>query len=311
MWAPEGPTGGGPGTVPGTVLGGRFQLEAPLGTGGQGRVIAAVELGGGRRAAVKVAWRGGPEEAWAVRALEREARALATVRHPGVPELLGVGAEADGTRWLAMELLPGSELSQLLADSGPFPERWTVAIGAGLLSALAAVHAAGLVHGDVTPANALVDGHPGEPDGVALVDFGLAARAGEAGLATDARLPGEATPAGEAMLAGEAMRLPGAPGYLSPERVRGAAADGRSDLYAVGVLLFELATGVVPFRAATAAGVLARHLAEAAPPVRRLRPDLSAGLEAVIARALEKDPLRRFADAEAMREALLRCRARG
>jgi serine/threonine-protein kinase len=188
-----------------------------------------------------------------------------------------------------MAAVEGRELAQLLAESGPFPERWVVAVGARLLAALSAVHAAGLVHGDVTPANVLVDGHPGEPDAVWLVDFGLAG------------------PAGEVTPAGAPLRIPGSPAYLSPERARGAAADGRSDLYAVGVLLFELTTGVLPFRAATAAGLLAQHLGAPAPRLRTRRLDASAALEAVVARALEKLPARRFADAEAMRQALLRC----
>jgi len=281
------------GLLAGQALGQRFLVEGPIAEGGQGQVLRATEIGSGRRAALKVAWPGASEGGPPTRALAREARALSLVDHPGVPALLGAGVEADGTRWLAMAEVEGRELSQLLAEAGPFPERWVVAVGARLLSALAAVHAAGLVHGDVTPANVLVDGHPGEPDGVSLIDFGLAG------------------PAGEAAGAGEPLRLPGTPAYLGPERVRGAPADGRSDLYAVGVLLFELATGVPPFRAATAAGLLARHLAEPPPRLRGRRPELSAGLEAVVARALEKEPARRFADAQAMRQALLRCLPRG
>ena len=264
--APEAP----PRPVPG------FRLVRLLGRGGFGEVAAAARESDGRPVALKVAR---PDVAGGREQIFREAEALRLVGPPAVPPLLGEGVLDDGSPWLAMELLEAPSLAERMA-AGPLTPSEAVAVTAALLESLAAIHAAGLAHGDLKPENVLLEG---EPPRARLVDLGLAARAAAAGA--------------------DAESLAGTAEYMSPEQCQGRAPDTRSDLYAVGVILFEMATGRPPFFGGSGQ-VRHAHLT-LRPPRPGSLSALPGGLEEVVLRCLAKDPPARFASAADLRRALL------
>ena len=257
---------------------GDFRLLRRLGEGGMGVVYLAEQEGLGRLAAVKVLR---PELAGSPTAaarLEREARAAARLRHPGLVQVLGVGNEA-GTPWVAMELVPGSSLAELIAERGPLPPLDAARWGAELARALAAAHAAGVVHRDVKPSNVRV-----RPEGGAvLVDFGLA-RDDEQGGPTLTR------------------SFAGSPAYASPEQARGerAAIDHRTDLYSLGATLYEAVSGAPPFEGESVATVLVQVVRDEVRPLRERAPDAPLDFALVVEKAMEREPARRYPTAGAL-----------
>jgi serine/threonine protein kinase len=212
-----------------------------------------------------------------IQRFEREARALAAVRHPNVVEVYEVG-EADGQPFMAMEFLVGVNAREWLSRHGPLSAEETVRFGQQLCDALAAVHAAGIVHRDVKPDNLVL-----EADGrVRLTDFGIARMEVEATLT---RTGG----------------LIGSPAYMAPEQILGGPLDSRTDLFAAGVTLYQMLTGSLPFPGSTLMEMAHRVAYEAPRPLTGVAPKLSA----VLLKALEKEPARRFADAVALRDALI------
>jgi serine/threonine-protein kinase len=262
------------------VVAGRYALEHRLGVGGMAEVYLARDLRTGRQVALKLL-RSAPSQAADPRVVarfEREGRAAAAIVHPNVVAVHGSGAD-DGTHYISMEYVPGPNLKELLRERGPLPEDEALRIAEEVAAALEAAHAHGVVHLDVKPHNVLL-----APDGRAKVtDFGIA-RALQAG-AAEATLT---TPFGSAP-------------YLSPEQAQGRPVDARSDLYSLGALLYELLTGRPPFQGDSPLAVALRHLNETPLPPRELRPELSTGAEAIVLRALAKDPGARFASAADMR----------
>lgn len=267
--------------TPGTLLAGRYAILAPLGRGGMARVYRARHAGLDRDVALKVI-RAPSDDGTFDERFAREARNAARLDHPGCIRVLDSGAAA-GVRFLAMELLPGPSLRADLDGEGAFDGAQVIPIARQLLDALAHAHARGVLHRDVKPENVVWadEAHTR----VVLIDFGLSR------LAEDTPL----TATGACV---------GSPSYLAPERLRQLAYDGRADLYALGVLLYELLAGQRPFSGKSSLAIARKHLEEAPPPLARRRPDLPRSLIALVDRALAKDPRHRFADAAAMRAAL-------
>jgi len=272
--------------APGTVVAQRYHVQGLLGRGGMGHVYRARHLGLDREIALKVLH---PEwaqpEMWP--RFEREARILGRLDHPGCVRVLDTGTTASGCRYLAMELLDGQSVAAELARAGRFDEGLVLDLGRQVLRALAHAHALGIVHRDLKPGNVMSTRRPGGGRRFVLIDFGLGL------LRDDAPL----TAAGVAY---------GSPTYMAPERFLGAPADPRSDVYSAGVMLYELLAGVPPFQRPSVTELARAHLERVALPLRRYASGLSADLEIVLARALSKDPARRFADAEEMLSALER-----
>ncbi|HET8540922.1 MAG TPA: serine/threonine-protein kinase [Anaeromyxobacter sp.] len=278
----------------GRAVNGKFRIEALIGQGGMGRVYRARHLGLDRQVVLKMLHRAYSSDPQLVQRFQREARAASRLDHPNSIAVLDFGEAEDGTLFMAMEHLGGKDLARVIADEFPLGEPRIVRIGAQILSALAEAHARGIVHRDLKPENVMVEPRRGEPDFVKVLDFGIA-KISVPG-ATEPRLT-------------QAGLVCGTPEYMSPEQARGADLDSRSDLYSTGVILYQLATGELPFVSDTPVGFLTKHLSEAPVPARERNPEVevSPALDAVIARALRKDPAARFQTADEMREALLAC----
>ncbi|MEU9086730.1 serine/threonine-protein kinase [Streptomyces sp. NPDC048357] len=269
------------------LIGDRYQLASILGQGGMGQVWTAYDKRLDRRVAVKllrpdkVAGPGTVAEELR-RRFVRECRVTAQVDHPGLVTVHDAGSDGDEL-FLVMGYVEGTDLADHLAEHGPYPWQWAVAVVAQLCSVLSAVHAVPIVHRDLKPRNVMV-----RPDGTVLVlDLGVASV-----MDTDTtRLTSTGTPIGS-------------PAYMAPEQAMSGAVGPYTDLYALGVLLYELLSGNVPFAGSTALGVLHRHLYEPPALVRPKRPEIPQELETLLMRLLAKDPQDRPASAQAVYEAL-------
>uniref|UniRef100_A0AAU2JQL7 non-specific serine/threonine protein kinase n=1 Tax=Streptomyces sp. NBC_00049 TaxID=2903617 RepID=A0AAU2JQL7_9ACTN len=269
------------------LIGDRYQLATILGQGGMGQVWTAYDRRLDRRVAVKllrpdkVAGPGTVAEELR-RRFVRECRVTAQVDHPGLVTVHDAGSDGDEL-YLVMGYVEGADLADHLAEHDPYPWQWAVAVVAQLCSVLSAVHAVPIVHRDLKPRNVMI-----RPDGTVLVlDLGVASV-----MDTDTtRLTSTGSPIGS-------------PAYMAPEQAMGGAVGPHTDLYALGVLLYELLSGNVPFAGSTALGVLHRHLYEAPVPVRRVRPEVPPELEALLLHLLAKDPQDRPASAQEVYETL-------
>lgn len=291
------------------LVAGRFRLGELLGSGGSASVFAAVDTRTGDDVALKVLHPHLAGRDVARAAFVAEAHRAASVRHPNIVAVLDAGldagAEGDDAEplaWMALERAHGESLAELVARRGALPVADAIAIVDAVLAALAAVHAAGLVHRDVTPSNVLVDVRPdGTADaaGVRLIDFGVADLDGAAALASDELLAADAT--GRTGVLGNAD-------YVSPEQAAGAPVDARGDIYQCGAMLYFALVGEAPFRRASAAQTLRAHLEQPPPVPSVLRRGLPRAVDRVVVRALLKAPDERFATAADMRAALAAAR---
>jgi eukaryotic-like serine/threonine-protein kinase len=264
------------------VLADRYELDSKIGSGGMGTVWKAKDRLLDRTVAVKVLHEGLASDAAFGERFRREARSAASLGHPHVVAVYDTG-EDDGIPFIVMEYVEGRSLHQILAQEGPLPVEDAARIGRAILSGLAHAHSRGLIHRDMKPANVLCDASSGEAK---VVDFGIAKGLEDTGGLT--RTSG----------------LIGTAAYLSPEQVNGQPAVPASDLYAVGCLLYASLAGDPPFSGSTPVAIAMRHLRDPVPPLRARRPDVPPDFEAVIARALDKDPARRFASAAEMDAAI-------
>jgi serine/threonine protein kinase len=249
---------------------GRYEIREEIGRGGMAHVYLAYDPTFRRPVAIKVLPPHYLENPLLRARFEREARLIATIEHPAIVPVYDFG-EQDGQLYLVMRYMPGGSLVSLIRQ-GPFSLAKASELLALLSPALDAVHARGIVHRDLKPGNILLDAF-GNP---ALSDFGIAHLS-------------EAT----VDLTGAAII--GTPAYMSPEQVRAEVAlDGRSDIYSLGIILYEMLTGRQPYQAATPMSIAMRHLTDPVPEIQRLRPDLPGSVQAVLDRALAKDRDQRY-----------------
>ncbi|MFP5375400.1 MAG: serine/threonine-protein kinase [Acidimicrobiia bacterium] len=258
------------------VLGGRYRLGPLLGRGGMAEVYEGHDERLDRPVAVKVLRAEMAADPGVRERFEVEGRSAARLAHPNVVAVFDTGEE-QGTPYLVMERLPGDTLADRMAE-GPVDQEWLRAVAADVLAALGAAHAAGLVHRDVKPGNILM-----AADGRAKVaDFGIAKSLEVAGDLTGTGL------------------LVGTPAYLAPERLDGRPATERSDLYSLGVVLYEALAGAKPFTAETPLAMAGAVLNDVPPPLAELRPDVEPGLAAAVESAMARDPAARPESARAM-----------
>ncbi|BAD40338.1 Stk1 family PASTA domain-containing Ser/Thr kinase [Symbiobacterium thermophilum] len=264
----------------GTILGNRYRIEERIGGGGMAVVFRATDLQLGREVAVKTL-RGqfGADDEF-VRRFRREAHNAASLSHPNIVQTYDVG-EDGGVHYIVMELVTGKTLKALIQEQGPLPPGDAARIGIAIADALAHAHAQGIVHRDIKPHNILL----GQDGRVKVADFGIA-RA----VTTDTL-----TRTGSWM---------GSAHYFSPEQADGQPASAKSDLYSLGVVLYEMVTGTVPFQGESPITVALKHLRERVDPPSHLNPEVPVELDEIILRAMEKEPEDRFDSAVEMRDAL-------
>jgi len=260
----------------GALLDGRYRVEARIATGGMSTVYRGLDIRLHRPVALKVMDARYAGDQQFLTRFHREARAIASLKHPGLVAIYDQGNDPRHP-FLVMELIEGGTLRELLRERGPMPPHAVVAVLRPVLGGLGVAHQAGLVHRDVKPENVLIS-HDGE---VKLVDFGLVRAIAEAGVTSTSVILGTAA-------------------YLSPEQVLGQATGPRSDVYAAGIMTFELLTGTTPFSGDSAIGVANQRLDRDVPPPSSLIDGVPEEFDAFIAGATARDPDRRFADAAAM-----------
>jgi eukaryotic-like serine/threonine-protein kinase len=274
--------------VVGQVLDGRYFLLEPIGRGAMGSVYRAEDKKLGRIVAVKMMNQQVPDEMAARRRFEREAAAMAKLEHPHCASIVDVGMH-DDQPYVVMDYVRGESLDSVVAQ-GPLPIARAVEITRQILSGLAHAHELGIIHRDIKPANIMLSQRSGIGDHVKILDFGLVKLT-----------------LGETSSNLTAGVVVGTPSYMAPEQIRGLALDRRVDVYACGVLLFELLTGAKPFRAENNEpfAICMKHLNEPVPQLADLMPYREFGaLEEVVAHALAKDRDLRFATATAFANAL-------
>jgi serine/threonine-protein kinase len=271
---------------------GQYRLHEKLGTGGMGEVYLAEHVLLRRPCAIKVI---SPEHAGDARQIsrfEREVRAMATLTHWNTVEVFDYGRTEDGTFYYVMEYLPGLNLEAMVTRFGPLPPGRVVHFLRQVCLALREAHGIGLLHRDLKPSNIMACHRGGFHDVVKLLDFGLVQ---DRGLDKVDKLTLQGT-------------ILGSPPYMSPEQSRGRdALTPKSDIYSVGTVAYFLLTGQPPFVRETVMEMLIAHATEPVGPPRQLRPEISADLEAVVLRCLEKEPANRYPDAENLEKALAAC----
>jgi hypothetical protein len=274
---------------------GEYRLVELLGSGGMGEVWRAEHRLLKRPCAVKLIRpeRAGDPEV--LRRFEREVQATARLRHPNTVAVFDYGTTEDGTLYYVMEYLPGLSLDRLVAQYGPLPPARVVHLLRQVCGALREAHEAGLVHRDLKPANLFVC-DAGPADRAKLLDFGLVRSAGSMDLSADLTQDG---------------RLVGTPGFMTPEQIEGRTVDARTDLYSLGAVAYFALTGREPFGADSAMRTLLAHLHDPPPPLRTLRPDVPASLEAVVLCCLSKHPADRPGSAAELDRALGQCEVGG
>ena len=279
----------------GTTIGGRFKVIDRVGVGGMGTVYRAVQSPLGREIALKILKEEVTWDPETVTRFHREAKAMSLLVHPNTVRVFDFGQTDDGMLFLAMELLEGELLTSKLDREGLIEVSEAIRITYQMLASLAEAHSKGIVHRDLKPDNiylARVQGHPVPV--VKVLDFGIAK------LVQGEQLDQLETQAGTVF---------GTPRYMSPEQAQGKTLDARSDLYAVGVLLYQLLTGQPPFVDDDAVIVMAKHIRERPVPPLRVVPEqpIPPSLNRLVMKAIEKDPQRRFQSAEQMMMALDVC----
>ena len=274
--------------APGTRLG-NYEIVSPLGAGGMGEVYRATDSRLGRDVAIKVLPADVAADPDRLARFEREAKTVAALNHPNIVTLHAI-EDAAGIRFLVMELVEGRTLDALVVPGGLVPAR-VLELAIPLADALAAAHERGVVHRDLKPANVMVSGE----GRVKVLDFGLARPAASHPALGATQAPTVAAPISSLGL------VVGTVPYMAPEQIRGEAVDARTDLFALGILLYELLAGRRPFTGATSADVSSAILRDAPPPLSALRADLPSDLGRIVGRCLEKDPARRVQTARDLR----------
>ncbi|HVT96148.1 MAG TPA: serine/threonine-protein kinase [Acidobacteriaceae bacterium] len=252
-----------------------FRIDACIAESGMASIYRATDVRDGRLVAIKLPHASAEADPTLAERFRREEEIGTTLDHPNVMRTFP--AREASRPYLVMEWVPGRLLRRILADEGKLPQERAIRIVSGILEALAYIHQRGVVHRDLKPDNIMVD----ERDHVKLIDFGIASKQGARRITYTGFSPALGTP-----------------DYIAPEQVQGKRGDQRSDLYAAGVMLYEMLTGKVPFSGPSPLAAMNERLLRPPVPPREVNPSISAQLQEVIYRALEREPRNRYANAE-------------
>lgn len=268
----------------GMVFADRYQLEDFIGQGGMSLVYRAVDIRTGHNVAVKILKSEYNSDKEFLERFQREARAASLMNHHNLVNLLDVGVEGE-FRYLVLEYVNGNTLKDIIRQKGKLNYQTAIQITVRILSALQHAHDNGIIHRDIKPQNVLIhaDGH------VKVADFGIA------------RMTGGAT-------IGKGDTVVGSVHYSSPEQASGGVVEATSDIYSTGVVMYEMLTGRVPFVGDTPVAVAMQHLQDAPPPIAEFAPETPPAVIAVVMKALEKDPKKRFQSAREMADALMKAK---
>ena len=263
-------------TLVGMCLNGRYRLDAQIGAGGMSTVYRAFDTTLERRVAVKLMHREIASDSDQLERFRREARSVAQLSHPHIVGVIDAGEE-DGRPYIVLEYVEGETLKERIRRMGRLPVDEAIAYAIEIARALGAAHGQAIVHRDIKPQNVLVD----EEGSAKVTDFGIARSLEQEGLTADGRVLGTTD-------------------YVSPEQALGHDVDGQSDIYSLGVVLYEMLTGDVPFHGENQVSVAMKHVREDLPDVQLMRPEVSARLAAVLDRMTDKDLAHRHPDAESL-----------
>src|SRR5476649_2587510 len=251
-----------------------YRIDSVVARSGMASIFRGVDLRNGREVAIKVPHPEMEADPVLFDRFRREEAIGKNLDHPGI---MKVFADEDRSQvYMVMEWVEGRLLRQILGEQGKLPAERAIRIASRICDALHYIHTHGVVHRDLKPENIMVDEH----DNIKLIDFGIASQAGSRRL-TFAKL----------------SQVMGTPEYISPEQVKGKRGDARSDIYALGVMLYEMLTGKVPFSGPNAFAIMNDRLLNNPPPPREVNPEISPALQEIIYRALERDPKNRYATA--------------
>jgi len=279
----------------GRTLGGKYLIEAQIGAGSMGAVYRGQQLPLGTAVAIKAVHPDLSATPAFSERFFREAKAASLLDMQGAVRIIDFGEEPDGLAYVVSEYVQGRSLAAVLAKEGPLQPARAVSILLQVLAVLGKAHEAGVVHRNVKPDNVMLvpavtdDGEPGEL--VKLCDFGIAKLLETTSRSISASLTAQGHPLGT-------------PEYMSPEQAQGEPIDGRSDLYSVGVMLFQMVTGKLPFEAESAVKLLIEHISREPPPPSRVRPDVDPRFDPICLKAMAKKPDDRYANARVMRRAV-------
>lgn len=269
--------------APGKTVGGRYKIKSHIGTGGMATVYLAQDLILERPVAVKVLRLDFHTNEAAMRRFQREAQSATQLVHPNIVSVYDVGEE-DGTNYIVMEYVEGTDLKEYIRERGPLPPREAVRIMTQIVSAIELAHQNRIIHRDIKPQNILID----REGNVKITDFGIAIALSETSLT-------------------QTNTLLGSVHYLSPEQARGGMATIRSDIYALGIVLYELLVGEVPFEGESAVSIALKHFQEPLPRISQMLPTVPQSLENVVLKATAKEPLDRYSSCYEMLEDLQTC----
>ena len=274
----------------GAVIARKFKIEKILGVGGMGKVYKARQLALDKAVVVKVLHDQFRDDPQTVQRFQREARAASRLNHQNSIQIIDFGQDEGGIVFMAMEFLQGQDLYALLKKEGPLEAPRLAKVMIQVCSALGEAHEMNVIHRDLKPENIMIEDRRGQRDFVKVLDFGIA------------KIQDPADTGGQALT--QQGMVCGTPEYMSPEQARGLTLDPRSDIYALGVIMYQLATGELPFTSDTPIGIVTKHILEAPVPPRQKKPQIPEELERIILTALAKEPAGRFNTVIDMGEAL-------
>ena len=281
-------------TILGQTLDGRYRIDSVLGRGGMGVVYRATHIRLDAPCAVKILHSDLVSNQSAIERFRREARAAGRIQHPNAIQVTDFGVVNDNVVYLVMELVTGPTLRDIIKSSGPLEIDRAAVIFTQVCAAVQAAHDSGVIHRDLKPDNIVLQRMTGG-ERVKVLDFGIA-KLREKSLPPDSQPLEPDSGSFEGTLT-EAGMLIGTPQYMSPEQCRARKLEPQSDIYSLGVVLFEMLSGELPFTGETPMEVVLKQIKQAPPRVREIRPEIPPSIDEVVARALAKDPKERFASA--------------